>query len=87
MANALQFTVRAKTSNPCASRDGAVLFTGALSGAVVGSVAQGVQAGDRQLAASTSDALCFTVALPDAAPASLLATAIAATFIFNAEQS
>jgi hypothetical protein len=86
LANALLLTVRARTANPCATRDGAVLYAGALSSAVVGDATHGVQPGDRQLSASTSEGLCFTVELPDAAPPSLLATTVAATFVFSAEQ-
>jgi hypothetical protein len=87
LAQALLLTLRARTSNPCSSRDGSVLYTGPLADASLGDPAHGVQAGDRQLGAGSSEALCFTVELPATAPASLHATAIAATFFFTAEQS
>jgi hypothetical protein len=87
LASALELTVRAKTSNPCASRDGGVLYSGTLAGASIGNVAHGVQAGDRQLAPAASESLCFTVLLPATASASLHDTDVVATFAFSAEQS
>jgi len=86
LATTLQLTVRAKTTNPCASRDGSVLYTGALAAAAIGDPAHGLQAGDRTLATGASESLCFTVALPLSAAPSLLSTTVAATFVFTAEQ-
>ena len=87
LAQALMLSVRARTTNSCAARDGTVLWSGALADAALGNPAHGVQAGDRHLAPGSSEALCFTVELPDTAPATLHATAIGATFLFQAEQA
>ena len=87
LASTLLLTVRAKTTNPCAVRDGAVLYSGDLATAAIGDPAHGLQAGDRILAAGATESLCFTVALPTSAPPSLVATNTAATFIFTAEQN
>src|ERR671932_726149 len=51
LAGALQLSVRAKTTNPCASRDGAVLFTGNLNAPSPDFTA-------RPLAVGASDPLC-----------------------------
>jgi hypothetical protein len=87
LAAALQLTVRAKTVNPCPSRDGPVLYSGDLSLAALGSTAHGLQAGDRQLGPGASEALCFTVQLPLTAATALHDTDASAEFVFNAEQS
>src|SRR3990170_3291181 len=52
---------------PCDDFDGTQLYTGDLdgtTGALVGSSAQGPDSGDRTLAASGSETLCFRVNLP-----------------------
>ena len=87
LGTSLQLTVRAKTTNPCAARDGATLYTGALSTAAIGDPAHGLQAGDRPLAAGATESLCFTVALPLSASPALVATNATAAFVFSAEQS
>jgi hypothetical protein len=74
---------------PCDNFDGTQLYTGDLdstAGKLVGDSAQGAQAGDRTLAASASETLCFKVsfALSATGPASAATTA---TFTFNAEQT
>jgi len=87
LATTLQLTIRAKTTNPCASRDGAILYSGDLAAAIIGDPAHGIQAGDRVLASGATESLCFTVALPTSAVPSLIATNAAATFVFTAEQN
>ena len=87
LATTLQLTIRAKTTNPCASRDGAILYSGDLAAAIIGDPAHGIQAGDRVLASGATESLCFTVALPTSAVPSLVATNAAATFVFTAEQN
>jgi hypothetical protein len=87
LANTLQLTVRTRTSNPCASRDGAVLYSGDLAHAVVGDPQRGVQPGDRTLSAGSSEALCFTVVLPSSTDPALQGASVAASFRFDAEQS
>jgi hypothetical protein len=74
---------------PCDNFDGTQLYTGDLdssAGKLVGDSAQGAQSGDRTLAASASETLCFKVSFPSSAtgPASAATTA---TFTFNAEQT
>jgi len=69
---------------------GTVIYTGDLDdgagGKLVGDPAQGSQAGDRVLNASTSETLCFQVQLPSAATGPQGATTTA-TFTFDAEQT
>ena len=80
----LDLTVRTKTANPCSSEDGAagVLATGAF-----GNPAQGADDGDRVLAASASEDLCFKVELPLSTPDSFQNASTVATFTFDAEQT
>ena len=77
LGDTLQLTVRAKTSNPCSSRDGSVLSNGALSAAAFS---------NRALATGASEAICFTIVLPGTAGNSLQGTNVAATFTFQAVQ-
>ena len=74
---------------PCDDFDGTQLYTGDLdstAGALVGSTAQGSQAGDRTLAASANETLCFRVALSSSATGPEGASTTA-TFTFDAEQT
>ncbi len=54
---------------------------------VIGSPAQGFQAGDRTLAASASDVLCFLVSLPLSTGNSFQGLTTTPTFDFAAEQT
>lgn len=54
---------------------------------VLGSPSQGAQAGDRTLAASASETLCFNVALPLSASNASQGMTTTATFAFAAEQT
>lgn len=75
---------------PCDNFDGTQLYTGDLdgtTGALVGSNAQGAQAGDRVLAASTNETLCFRVELPLATGDAFQNATTTATFTFDAEQT
>lgn len=77
---------------PCDNFDGTQLYTGDLdkadnSGALVGSTTQGFQTGDRALAASASETLCFRVELPTATGNTHQNAATTATFTFSAEQT
>jgi hypothetical protein len=54
---------------------------------VIGNPAQGSQAGDRTLAASGSEVLCFNVSLPLAAANAAQGQTTTATFAFAAEQT
>jgi hypothetical protein len=87
LAGALQVTVRTKTTNPCASLDGAALYgPGSLNAAAFGSPATGAQPGDRTLGPNASEDICFTVTLPAGASATLQETNSTATVTFTAEQ-
>ncbi len=70
---------------------GTVLYSGILGSTgtinVVGDPATGAQAGDRVLAASANENLCFNVTLPTSAPNSAQGLTSTATFTFDAEQT
>lgn len=66
---------------------GAALFSGALSAAAMGDVTAGNQAGDRTLAAATSEQLCFAWSLPLATGNAFQGAATTTTFTFTAEQT
>jgi hypothetical protein len=88
LASTLQLTIRTKTANPCSSQDGSVVYgPGNLSAAAIGNPTHGAQAGDRTVLAGATEDLCFKVALPTAASASVQGTSAGATFAFQAEQS
>jgi len=91
-----QLTLTIKTidvttpGTPCDNFDGTQLYTGDLdgtTGALVGSNAQGAQAGDRTLSASTSETLCFQVLLPSSTGNGYQNATTTATFTFDAEQT
>ena len=76
-------------TTPCDDFDGTELYTGDLDGAsgvLIGSAAQGAQAGDRTLAASASETLCFRVELPLSTGNEYQDATTTATFTFEAEQ-
>ena len=84
----LSLTIRVKTANPCANEDGVVIFgPAALTGGFFGSAAQGADAGDRVLAGSASEVLCFTADLPLSTGNAFMSAATTATFTFDAEQT
>jgi len=71
--------------------DGSVLYgpadLGSVAGInVIGDPAQGAQAGDRTLAASSSEVLCVQVQLPASTGNAFQNATTTATFTFNAEQ-
>jgi len=84
-------TVDATTPNvPCDDFDGTQLYTGDLdstAGQLVGDSTQGAQAGDRTVAGSTSETLCFRVSLPVGTSNTYQASSTTATFAFSAEQT
>ena len=68
--------------------DDTQLFAGALNtAALIGSNAQGAQAGDRTRAASASEVLCFAVVLPSNASNTLQSLSNTTTFTFDSEQT
>jgi predicted ribosomally synthesized peptide with SipW-like signal peptide len=75
---------------PCDNFDGTQLYTGDLdgtTGALVGSNAQGAQAGDRTLNTAASETLCFRVSLPGTTGNAYQNATTTATFTFDAEQT
>jgi hypothetical protein len=91
LANAVQLTIRIKTPAVACSDHvlsvGTTLYSGNLAAAAIGNPAHGPDLGDRALAASTTESLCFAIVLPTSAPASLSNTNVAPTFVFSAEQT
>jgi spore coat-associated protein N len=83
--DALTLTIKTLGTN-CATFDGTQLYTGTLASGAFGDPAQGEDTGDRTLAASASEDLCFKVELPSAATGPEDA-ATTATFTFAAEQT
>jgi len=68
--------------------DDTQLFAGALdTAALIGSSAQGADAGDRTLAASATEDICFAVVLPDTAANTLQGLSNTTTFTFDSEQT
>ncbi len=79
----LSLTVQPGT---CPSVSGSI-YSGALSATAFGNPAAGAQAGDRTLAAGSSEQLCFTASLPSATGNAYQGATTTATFTFNAEQT
>jgi len=72
--------------------DGTVVYAAADLGSttgvnVIGDPTQGAQAGDRTLAASGSEVLCFKVSLPSSTGNTFQGLTTTATFAFQAEQT
>ncbi len=71
--------------------DGTVIYAGILGSTgtsnVVGDPTQGAQGGDRVLAATANENLCFNVTLPNAASNAVQGLSTTATFTFDAEQT
>lgn len=71
--------------------DGTVLYSGDLGSlaglAIIGSTAQGAQAGDRTLAVGASENLCFNVLLPQTTDETFADQSATATLAFVAEQT
>lgn len=75
---------------PCDNFDGTQLYAGDLdssAGKLVGDSTQGADSGDRTLAATAGETLCFRVALPLASGNVFQNAATTATFTFAAEQT
>lgn len=87
LGDALTLTIRTQGTS-CAAFDGTVVLAAtALDGAGFGSATMGAQTGDRNLAAATSEVLCFRVSLPLATLNALQGQSSSATFTFDAEQT
>ena len=85
LRDALTLTIKTLGTN-CTTFDGTELYTGTLASGAIGDPTQGADSGDRTLAASGSEDLCFKVELPSAATGPE-AAATTATFTFAAEQT
>ena len=85
----LTLVIKTKDTNTaaCGNFNGTQLFSGALSAAAIGDPTQGAQAGDRTLAASASEILCFQATLPLATGNAFQNATTTTTFTFNAEQT
>ena len=66
---------------------GAALYTGGLGSAAFGSSTSGFQAGDRNVAAATTDSLCFAWDFPLTSDNTFQGAATTATFTFASEQT
>jgi spore coat-associated protein N len=84
-----ELTLTVKTlGSGCGAFDGtSVLAATPLDGAAIGSSAQGANAGDRALAAASSEVLCFRVSLPLATGNASQGISSSVTFTFDAEQT
>ena len=83
-----QLAVTIKTlGTSCAAFDGTSLYSGALSAAGIGNVTVGAQAGDRTLAAASSETLCFRATLPSGTGNAYQGATTTATFTFESEQT
>ncbi len=78
--------VRALGTN-CATFDGAVLYTGALSGALFGDATAGDDSGDRALAGGANETLCFRAALDISTGNAFQGATTTTTFTFVGEQT
>ncbi len=85
LRDALTFTVKTLGTD-CTTFDGTELYTGTLASGAIGDPTTGGDSGDRTLAASGSEDLCFKVELPSSATGPEGA-ATTATFTFDAEQT
>ncbi len=88
LAAQLGLTIRIKTVAACSAEDGAIIYGPAsLALGLFGSNAQGAQAGDRTLAASAAETLCFKVLLPLSTGNAFQGATTTVTFTFDAEQT
>ena len=93
LAEALVWTVRTGVTDCSAAgftASGTQVFDGVLAtsakAAKIGDPTQGAQAGDRSVAAGTTDVLCSRLTLPTTAPSSLQGLAVGVTLSVDAEQ-
>jgi len=94
LRNVLTLTVRevdaTTPGTPCNDFDGAPVVAQTALGASsvsIGSPTAGAQAGDRTLAAASSETLCFRLSLPSGTGNAYQGATTTTTFTFNAEQT
>lgn len=75
------------TCDASAVSGGTAIYSGALGSAAFGSTTAGQQAGDRVLAAGTSEALCVAVTLPSATGNTVQGATTSTTLTFDGEQT
>jgi spore coat-associated protein N len=88
LRSVLTLTVKTQGTN-CTTFDGTQLFSGTLGAttAIMGNPAQGADSGDRTVAASASEVLCFRLQLPLGTTNAYQGAATTTTFTFDAEQT
>ena len=81
--------IKTKDTNTagCANFNGTQLYSGTLASGAFGDPTVGSQVGDRTLAGSASEVLCFQAALPIATTIAFQGATTTATFTFAAEQT
>jgi len=86
-----QMTLLVKTKDTntsgCTNFNGTQLYSGTLASGAFGDPTVGSQAGDRTLAGSASEVLCFQATLPSATTIAFQGATTTATFTFSAEQT
>jgi spore coat-associated protein N len=89
LADAVTLEVRVKAAGTCAGdfTGTSVMTSTALSAAAFGDPSTGSDTGDRILAASASENLCFKASLDGATPDSYQGATTTTTFTFSAEQT
>jgi hypothetical protein len=85
----LTLVVKTKDTNTaaCGNFNGTQLYSGALSGALIGDPAPLDQGSDRVLAGAANEILCFRATLPGPTNNTFQGAATTATFTFSAEQT
>ena len=83
LANQMTLTIKA---GACPGA-GTALYTGPLGGAAFGDSTQGFQSGDRNVAAGTTDTLCFAWDFPLSSGNAFQGATTTATFTFASEQT
>ena len=85
----LTLVIKTKDTNTagCTNFNGTQLYSGTLAAGAFGDPTVGSQAGDRTLAGSASEVLCFQATLPSATTIAFQGATTTATFTFTAEQT
>jgi len=85
----MTLVIKTKDTNTagCGNFNGTQLYSGTLAAGVIGDSTVGFQTGDRSLAGSASEVLCFQAALPSSTTIAFQGATTTATFTFNAEQT
>jgi predicted ribosomally synthesized peptide with SipW-like signal peptide len=89
LRDSVSLQIRKKATGTCSAdfTGSVVLAATALSSAAFGDPAQGAQTGDRELAGSANEILCFRASLPAGTDNDSQGAATTATFTFHGEQT